>query len=151
MYGPCTSPSAWNLCQSFSGACSPCCAQEGPIPYSEQSHGKVSAKESTGFLFPSVHLLWYFRQGKGGGMPWTGMSSSSVLLLWQKNFNLASEATEVLPSPLQAWVGPAPAVTASSTWEEISCSKRSRNRRIKGISSMTVILFHLVTSWINLF
>lgn len=52
-------------------------------------------------------------------------------------------------SPHESWASTSWHV--SSSWRETTCSQRGRNRRIKGVSAMTVLSFHLVTSQINLF
>lgn len=103
--GPSASPSTQCLCQSFSNASYPHCTQEGLISCNEQFQGKFSAEGSSWLLlFPLGFSLLLFQQGKGGAVPWLGLSACSFPFLWWKNVNLVSEATSVLPSPLQAWV-----------------------------------------------
>lgn len=82
-------------------------AHKAPYPTVNSPKESLLPWDPQGFFFLWVCLLWYFRQGKGGAMPWSGVSSSSFPHLWWKNFNLVSEATKVLPSTLQAespWV-----------------------------------------------
>lgn len=55
--------------------------KKAPSPTVSNPMARFLPRNLQVFCFPSVHLLWYFRQGKGGGMPWTGMSSSSFPLL----------------------------------------------------------------------
>lgn len=62
---PRASLSAQYSCQSFSRACYPCCTQESPIPYNEQSRGGSSAQGCSGFLFLLGLSPVVFQAGEG--------------------------------------------------------------------------------------
>lgn len=148
-----TSACAQYLCQTFSSACYPRCTQEWSIPYREQSQGGFSAKGSSGFVSPMFlcgvsgrgRVEWCLGQGC---LPALFLSCDGRNLTWLLRPPRSCPAHCRL-CPHESWASTIWHV--SSSWQETACSQRGRNRRIKGVSAMTVLSLHLVISWINQF
>lgn len=119
------------------------------VPRRVFCHRILRASVSSGFVSCGISDRGRAERCLGQGcLPALFLSSDGRILTWPLRPPRSYPAHCRL-SPHESWASTS--WHFSSSWEEKACSQRGRNRRIKGVSAMVVLSFHLVTSWINLF